>query len=80
MFGVQNPANVGSFPLSIGALDQNGNIVDPTHPLELQPGQNASVYYPPAGAASVITVGFTQWPDGTPINGTAILEFDTPNA
>lgn len=74
VFGVGNPKNVGPFPLSIGALDRNGKLLNPSHPLELQPGESADWYYPPANTHTIIAVGWRQY------RGVTTLEYDTPNA
>jgi hypothetical protein len=74
VYGVGNPANIGSYPLSIGALDRSGTLLNPSHPLELMPGESATWYYPPANAYKIIAVGWRNY------YGTTTLEYDTPNA
>lgn len=77
-FGVGNPENVGSCPLSIGGLDANGNLIPggadgPTN-LVLNPGDSVPWYTPPAGTVQLVFTCFSNCS-----NGQAILEFDTPN-
>ena len=74
VFGVGNPKNIGPYPLSIGALDRHGKLLNPRHPLELMPGHSATWYHPPANAYKIIAVGWRNF------NGTTTLEYDTPNA
>ena len=74
VFGVRNPKNTGSYPLSIGALDRDGKLLNPRHPLELQPGESADRYDPPADTYKIIATGWLNY------YGKTILEYDTPNA
>ena len=74
VFGVGNPANTGPYPLSIGALDRRGKLLNPRHPLALQPGESASWYHPPANAHKIIAAGWSNH------FGTTTLEFDLPDA
>jgi len=72
MYGISNPANVGDCPLSIGGLDENGGVLQPH--IWLTPGDSMSWWAPPTGSESMIVCAYSNH------TGTAILEFDTPNA
>jgi hypothetical protein len=74
VFGVGNPANTGEYPLSIGALDKNGKLLNPRHPLALMPGQSARWYHAPANTFQIVAAG---WSNAV---GQTSLEFDTPEA
>ncbi|MDQ3742636.1 MAG: hypothetical protein M3320_06015 [Actinomycetota bacterium] len=73
-WGLGNPANVGSCPLSITGVDAAGNRIDPMSTFVLQPGESAQWYYPPAGTARIIAACFEN------CTGETVLEFDTPIA
>lgn len=77
-FGVGNPANVGTCPLSITGLDADGNpIGTPSGSsqvnLVLNPGDTVPWYTPPAGTETLVFACFSNC-----YQGPAILEFDTP--
>jgi hypothetical protein len=77
-FGVGNPANIGTCPLSIGGLDANGNLIPggggngPSN-LVLNPGDSVPWFTPPAGTVQLVFTCFSNCNGGQ-----AILEFDTP--
>lgn len=72
IMGVGNPKNLGDCPLSIAAEDSNGRLLRPN--LALYPGQSQLRFSPPAGTHRILVAGFTD------CTGSAILEYDTPNA
>jgi len=78
-WGLGNPANTGSCTLFVAGLDANGNPMDDGikfRPLTLYPGDSVHWYWPPSGAAKIIAV----WSSDCNLSGTAVLEYDTPNA
>jgi len=79
MWGVSNPANIGTCPLSIAGLDTNGNLMaggggNGQANLVLNPGDSVPWYTPPAGTVQLVFTCFSNCSSGQ-----AILEFDTPN-
>jgi hypothetical protein len=78
-WGVGHPANTGSCTLFLMGLDGNGNPMDDGvnyFPLTLNPGASFKWYWPPSGAAAIIAVCSSD----CNVSGTAVLEYDTPNA
>jgi hypothetical protein len=78
-WGLGNPANTGSCTLFVMGLDGNGNPMDDGVnyvPLTLYPGDSVHWYWPPSGAAKIIAVCSSD----CNLSGTAVLEYDTPNA
>ena len=81
-FGVGNPANIGSNPLSIGGLDASGNVAQrfdangqlTPASLVLYPGDTAQWYTPPSGTMTLVFTCSSLVPTGD-----TILEYDTPN-
>lgn len=74
-YGIANPANVGSCPLVISALDENGQPVEHGHNnVVLQPGESRGHYTPPAGAAQIVAVCVND------CSGSTALEYDAPVA
>ena len=76
-FGIGNPANVGACPLSIGALDTNGNLIPGgsggNANVVLFPGDTIPWFTPPAGTVTLVFACFSNC-----YQGQAILEYDTP--
>jgi|SRR6516225_6584963 len=78
-WGLSNPGNSGSRTLFVVGLDDSGNPMDDgvNHfPLKLNPGDSVNWYWPPSGAAKIAAVCSSQ----CNISGTAILQYDAPNA
>ncbi len=71
-WGIGHPRNAGGCPLSIGALDASGSLLQPN--LALQPGESAEWYTPPAGTARIVVACFEN------CTGETVLEFDLPVA
>src|ERR1700737_4093105 len=78
-WGLGNPANTGSCTLFVVGLEPSGNPMDDGinfFPLTLNPGDSVNWYWPPSGAAKIGAVCSSQ----CNVSGTAVLEFDAPNA
>ncbi len=77
-FGISNPANTGTCPLSISGLDANGNVIpgdaNGAANLVLNPGDSVPWYTPPGGTVQLVFTCFSNCSGGQ-----AILEFDTSN-
>jgi hypothetical protein len=81
-FGISNPANVGSVPLSINGLDANGNVCgfagggsnSTNANLVLFPGDSVQWYTPPSNTETLVFAAFSNC-----YQGQAVLEFDIPN-
>jgi len=71
-FGLGNPKNVGSCPLSIAGVDVRGRPIMPS--LSLQPGESVGWFSTPPGTTKIVFTGFDN------CSGEAILEFDAPNS
>jgi hypothetical protein len=74
--GIIKLRNIGRHALAVGAVDQNGKIIEPH--LFLLPGEAISSFVPPSNAVKIILVGEKQEPAKEKIDGLAILEYDVP--
>jgi hypothetical protein len=72
-YGIGHPENSGDCALVIGALDEDGEPIDPgRRDLLLYPGDRYPWYFPPDGAAQIVAVGVNN------CEGLAVLEYDSP--
>ncbi len=71
-YGVGHPENTGDCNLFLGALDGDGNPINPQNDVQLYPGDSIHWYYPPKGAVQIVAVCASD------CHGQAVLEFDTP--
>jgi hypothetical protein len=73
-YGLVKLQNVGEYGIAIGAIDANGNRLEPH--VYLRPGQSHAGFRPPANAVKIIIMGEKDLEDG--ISGIAELEYDVP--
>ena len=75
-YGLGNPTNVGSCPLFLAPLGSDGEPIDNGRKdVKLDPGGSVPWYYPPDGTAKIVAVCSKACSGGS-----AVLEYDTPNA
>jgi hypothetical protein len=72
-YGIGHPTNTGGCTLFIGALDANGNPINPQNDLQLNPGDSRTWYYPPSGVEQIVAVC-----SNACSGDVAVLEYDTP--
>ncbi len=75
-YGLIKLQNIGEYGFAIGALDKNGNLLQPH--IYLKPGESSAGFRPPANAAQIILVGEKEDVVGSDIFGVAQLEYDVP--
>lgn len=68
--GFGHPRNIGTCALFIACLDANGNVIDETNNLKLEPGDIVDWFHPKPGTETIV---FACSKD---CDGSAVLEYD----